>query len=342
VGGEKSWSGFYNALNCFFLDTPSVLARRQLRNVQQYLLFAIPGIVFLSGCANTPYKFGTADRYRTSAELAARTEVPIERGQPNAVVDSIGWVWGIPGKIMLWDRRVSSHRIDEHTAEEIAAYLCDNELSTVKVRLNQYHPGDDWRRLAANKSVGAGWRYTVGALSVLGETVLPGRIFGSDHYNPYTNAIHLYSNVPAIALHEGGHAKDYAYRKWKGTYAFSRILPISPLCQEVIATNDALGYLKATRGLEAQQEGYVLLYPAFGSYVGAELSRYVPAGQLVGVLCGHAAGRWMSWKLEENVTDTDGNFLYDRDSVSGRATLSSPENPPAESESAEASPLSAQ
>lgn len=32
----------------------------------------------------------------------------MERGQPNVVIDSIGWVWGIPEKIMLWDRRVSN------------------------------------------------------------------------------------------------------------------------------------------------------------------------------------------------------------------------------------------
>ena len=115
---------------------------------------------------------------------------------------------------MLFDRRVENHRIDQQTENEIAAYLNDNELTSVKVRLNQYRPADDWKRLVANKSVGAGWRYTIGGLSVLGETIFPGRMFGSDHFNPYTNTIHLYSNIPAIAIHEAGHSKDFARRKW--------------------------------------------------------------------------------------------------------------------------------
>ena len=214
-------------------------------------------------------------------------------------VDTFGWAWGIPSKILLWDRRVENHRIDAHTETQLATYLGENELSTVKVRLNQYHPREDWHRLVANKSVGAGWRYTVGAVSVAVEAIFPGRLFGGDHYNPYTNTIHLYSNAPAIALHEAGHAKDFARRKWKGTYAAARILPIVPLIQEAIATSDALGYLEANENVSAQQEAYEILYPAYGTYVGAEIKALGPFGVVIGALGGHAIGRWKSWKLEE-------------------------------------------
>ena len=285
---------------------------RCLRPLLSALLTA--WLVTLLGCASNHYQYGNAAKYHVSQELAAKTDVQIERGRPHVVVDSIGWVWGIPDKILLWDRRVLNHRIDERTEAEIAEYLACNELSSVKVRLNQYRPGDDWKRLAANKAVAPGWRYTIGALSVLGETVFPGRVFGADHYNPYSNTIHLYSNAPAIALHEAGHAKDYAYRKWKGTYAFSRVLPISPIVQEAIATNDALSYIKAHRGLESQQEGYELLYPAYGSYIGREMTRFLPAGQLIGVIGGHVAGRWMSWRLEQQFNESENVFEYQQES----------------------------
>ena len=266
----------------------------------------------LPGCATTPYIFGSAESYHTSQELAACTQTQIERGKPNVVVDSLGWVWGIPGKIILFDRRVENHRIDSQTEEVMAAYLNDNELLTVKVRLNQYRPLDDWKRLAANKSVGAGWRYTFGAVILLGETIFPGRVFGSDHYNPYSNTIHLYSNVPALGLHEAGHSKDYARRKWKGTYAATYFLPLVPLYQEAVATNDALGYVMTTGDLQARQEAYNILYPAYGTYVGNAISGVVPGGYFVGVIGGHIAGRWKSWDVTRLYLSNHDAFLHSR------------------------------
>jgi hypothetical protein len=258
----------------------------------------IPALMILPGCATAPYTFGSSDSFRVSKDLAARRGSQVERGQPNAVIDTFGWVWGIPGKIILFDRRVENHRIDAMTEAEIMAYLADNELSTVKVRLNQYRPLDDWQRLTANKSVGAGWRYTLGTLSVVGETVFPGRLFGGDHYNPFTNTIHLYSNVPAIAIHEAGHSKDFARRKWKGTYAAAYLLPGAPLYHEAVATNDALGYIVATRDIEAQREAYEILYPAYGTYVGNAVSGFVPFGYIAGVIGGHISGQWKSRTLQ--------------------------------------------
>lgn len=285
--------------------------------------FAIVSILALTGCATTPYRLGSASSYHTSPELAARTQTQIERGQPNVVIDSLGWVWGIPAKLTLFNHRVENHRIDEHTEAEIAAYLHDNELSTVKVRLNQYRPLDDWGRLRANKAVGAGWRYTFGAFTVLGETVLPGRVFGSDHYNPYTNTIHLYSNVPALAIHEAGHSKDYAQRKWKGTYAAFYGLPFVRLYQEVIATNDALGYVMETRDLDAQQDAYEILYPAYGTYVGSAISGPIPHGYFVGLVGGHIAGRWKSWDLGKNDNAEKHIYKYTRQ-LDGASTVSAP------------------
>ena len=265
-------------------------------------LLAAIALCGISGCATTPYRFGAAQWYRTSPELEARTaSQPIERGQPNKVLDTVGWVWGIPNKIILWDRRIENHRIGPQTEAAVADYLAKNELSSVKVRLNQYHPGDDWRRLAANDSVGAGWRYTLGALSVLGETILPGRVFGGDHFNPFTNTIHIYSDVPAVAVHEAGHSKDFAQREWKGTYAAVYLLPGVPLYHEARATNDALGYLLTESDEQTQQDAYEILYPAYGTYVGGALGgAFAGYGTyFASVLGGHAVGRFKSGQIAD-------------------------------------------
>ncbi|MEO8495709.1 MAG: hypothetical protein ABI614_11605, partial [Planctomycetota bacterium] len=230
-----------------------------------------------SGCVTAPYRYGSNATYHTSEKLAAVTDVQIERGQPRPIIDGVGWVIGIPGKIVLWNRRIDNHNISEETEQALADYLAMNDLTTVKVRLNQYAPGDEWGRLVANDSVGWGWRYTLGAVLWLGETVLPGRVIGGDHYNPFTNTVSVYSDVPAVALHEGGHAKDFARRYYKGTYAAGYLLPVTPLWYEAVATNDALSYLRAEGTLEDEQAADRVLYPAYGTYLGDSLSTVVPA-----------------------------------------------------------------
>jgi hypothetical protein len=226
----------------------------------------------------------------------------IQRGERRKVIDAVGWVVGIPGKLLLWNRRVDNHNIGPETEAAMVEYLQVNGLDTVRVRLNQYRPGEDWRRLVRNKSVGAGWRYTFGAVSVLGETVIPGRIFGGDHFNPYTNTIHLYSDIPTIALHEGGHAKDFARRKWKGTYAAIYTLPIVPLYHESIASRDVVAYLEAIGTTEQRAAASRILYPAYGTYVGSAAGTFAPnyASPIyyVGLIGGHIAGRVEARQIE--------------------------------------------
>lgn len=261
-------------------------------------------VLGLAGCATVPYHYGAAGQYHTSDELAASSEPQITRGSSRPVIDGVGWVVGIPGKLILWDQRVDNHCISPETEESLARYLAANELETVNVRLNEYAPLEEWQRLVANKAVGWGWRYTLGTLAWVEYTVLPGRIFGGDHYDPYTNTISLYSDVPSLALHEGGHAKDFARREYQGTYAAVYHLPGVPLWHEAVATNDALGYLRAAGTLAEEQEAYRILYPAYGTYVGGTASHFLgaPADLAVfaaAVIPAHVAGRFKAHQLEE-------------------------------------------
>jgi hypothetical protein len=260
---------------------------------------ALPlALALLAGCASVPYEFrGDLEAPGTLALRAG--EAQIERGRPNAFLDGLGhYVLSLPSKLILLNWRVDDHRISEETERALRQYLDENGLRSVKVRLNQYKPGDEWRRLGRNRDVNGFWRFTLGALAVASYTAFPGRAFGGDHYNPYTNTIHLYSNDRAIALHEAGHAKDLAaMRRFKGAYSALRVLPLVPLYQEAEATGDAIGYERERGNGADERHAYRALYPAWGTYVGGEVARWMPgpawlpyALAAAGALPGHVVG----------------------------------------------------
>jgi hypothetical protein len=133
---------------------------------------------------------------------------------------------------------------------------------------------------------------------VVGEAILPGRLLGGDHYNPFTGTIHLYSDIPAVALHEGGDAKDFTRRDFPGTYALLTGLPVVTLWPEAIATGDAIAYAGRQDDPDLQREAYRILYPAYGTYVGGavgDLAAPVALPVYAGaVVAGHAVGRTMT------------------------------------------------
>jgi hypothetical protein len=258
----------------------------------------------LCGCASLPYDYGRD--LETGLTLHLRPGEPrTERGRPHALLDGVGhYVISLPSKILLLSWKMNNHDISEETEAALQAYLDANGLCNVKVRLNQYAPGGEWRRLAKNREMPGAWRFTLGALAVSFYTILPDRFFagliGGDNYNPYTNTISLYSDSRAVALHEGGHAKDFAEvrnRHWKGLYAAIRILPVVPLWQEGVATRDALGWERAHGDARDERHAYRMLYPAYGTYVGGEASRFLPLGWISlavrygPVVVGHVVGQ---------------------------------------------------
>jgi hypothetical protein len=267
--------------------------------VRILFLTLLAGILSTS-CVSAPYSRG-ANLYRDASRPAPVADPQIERGRPNVVIDSVGWVLGIPGKILLWDRRLDNHSIGPETEQATREYLAENGLDKVKVRLNQYAPVDEFRRLVGNSEVGAGWRCTVGAV----QTILPGRLFGGDNYNPWTNTISLYSDIPAVALHEGGHAKDLAEVEWKGSYSILYVIPFVPLWHEKEATDDALSYLRARGDTDGEKEAYRILYPAYATYIGGTFTDLVPQGDLaitaITVIPGHIIGRWKAAHLEDRL-----------------------------------------
>ncbi len=273
--------------------------------IKGLLLAGITGALFLTGCANLPYRYGRTDDYHNLVPLQTNEE-QIVQGAPNKFLDASGWFWpdSLYAKLILWNTRVDSHRFSKETEDILRAYLQTNGLKDVKVRINSCNVGGELQRTLHNEAVGAGWRYTLGMINWVYYTIMPGRFFGGDNYNPYSNTINLYSDIPAVALHEAGHAKDFGRRTCKGTYAFAYMLPFFNLYPEALATRDALGYLRTEGSLQNQKTGYNTLYPAYGTYVGSNIGDWLLfpwnyAAMAGGVIPGHIAGRIRSATLPE-------------------------------------------
>ena len=131
-------------------------------------------VLIFDGCRVLQPSTINATRNNLPSELTRADESQIERRQPRPLIDGCGWLWGIPAKVVLWNAKVENHDISRETEQVLAEYLAANHLEEIKVRANQYRPLDDWKRLTRNKSVAWPWSYTIGTLSVLGETVFPG------------------------------------------------------------------------------------------------------------------------------------------------------------------------
>ncbi len=278
------------------------------------LLFALLIILSLGACASVPYQYTLNPESENALQLGINEE-QIEKGRPNGFLDNTGhYLFSLPTKLMLLNWQVCNHNISPATEKALQQYLATNNLNNVKVRLNQYAPGAEWSRLIRNRDMPGFFKYTAGVVATTIYTIFPDRLFcgiiGGDHYNPYTNTINLYSDNIPIAIHEGGHAKDFVPRNrhLKGWYALMRILPLMPLYQEGRASSDAISYMIAEDMLEERQDAYKILYPAYMTYVASEGIRWIPMEY------------WLSYSIQFAVT-IPGH-------ISGRIEAAVSENPP--------------
>lgn len=262
-----------------------------LRTAALILTIVFP--VTFSGCARLqPHEY---------QEFGYKGEPVTAEGKPVWIVDVLGNVFGVIGKIILWNWKVNRHRIESGTEEAVAAYLAENKdkLGNVAVQLNRYAPQDSWRRLFQNQGVEWPYKYTLGLLTVLiVDTILIDRIFGGDRYNPYTHTVHIHSDLPSVALHELGHAKDFSERRYRGSYGLLYVVPAAPLYHEFQASKEAFDYIREEDLHKTEIEAYKILYPAYGTYAG---SLFGYAGNIIGAIAGHIWGRTEARELEERL-----------------------------------------
>lgn len=261
-----------------------------------YFLFCL-GLLF-SNCYSLEKQYNYGNPYLPSPEFT-EDDPQFEEGEPIWILDKTGdWVFSIPSKLVLWDRKADNHHISKETKEYLIRYMKENNLRDVKVRFNQYAPLSEWKRLSKNQNINPVVRYFFGSISLLAYTFLPGRLFagtiGGDHYNAFTNTINLYSDLPPVAIHEGGHAKDFAQREKRTLYAAVYAIPIvGSLYHEAKASDDALNYFAEKEDIKQLESSYELLTPAYATYVGGAIGDIVvtPISTFT-VIPGHFYGRY--------------------------------------------------
>ena len=231
----------------------------------------------------------------------------------------------LPKKIILLNAKVDSHRVSSKTEAVLQEFLTAHPGATrdVKVRINQWTPVGELKRLTQNKRVEWYFRVFPGIPVTLWSS-LTGRVLGGDHYNPYTNTIHLFSDDSAIALHEAGHAVDFAGNPSPGLYAVGRILVPLELTQEQTASDIAIQHLKENKDREGELHAYQTLYPAFGTYGGDAAG--VPYGSYIGAGAGHVIGFWQRHERRLGYQALDEAHVQDY-VVTGNRDVSGPAKP---------------
>ena len=206
------------------------------------------------------------------------------------MIDSAGRLFGVPNRIAILDRRVDNHDVSIQTESELTQYLQQNGLNEVLVRVNQYDPLGEWKRLVANRRIRPFWRFSIGTFEMLKYTLLPGRVLGGDWYNPFTDTINLYSDLPEFAISEAAYAMDVRSRKNPGAYAALKEIPFVGLSHETRSTEATLNYF-SQQDSERYEEARNILIPNYGADWGGQIAAFLPYGNVIGRIVGGATAR---------------------------------------------------
>ena len=114
---------------------------------------------------------------------------------------------------------------------------------------------------------------------------------GGDWYNPFTDSVHLYSDIPAIGLSKAAYAKDVHSRSLPGTYASFQDAPIIGLYHEKLANDEVVNHLKQHGSAAQVAEAERILDPDFSGSVGAQTLGFLPYGNVYGRAAGALVGQ---------------------------------------------------
>ena len=268
--------------------------RMRIADTQVMLLIVSVFCPLMCGCVSdnawTPRR-SVAPSSLPDPALSASSGMDLHFGRPNKLVDSAGWIVGIPRKVLLWDRRVDNHDVGDETTQTMASFAQLHELEGLCVRVNQYDPLDEFSRLRTNQTVAPGWRYTFGTMRLITYTLVPGRVFGGDQYNPYTNSVYIYSDVPALAVEAAAYAKDVQTRSLPGTYAAVNELPFVSIWHETVNVRDAAAFMKSHGTDQQKTDGLRVLHANYGSTL-AIATGAGPVAQVGAAVAGQITGRF--------------------------------------------------
>lgn len=221
------------------------------------------------------------ERLKNDPELEEKlNQIMLTRGRQNKVTRVIDgardFFFSLPGKLLLWNRSFGSadplHK-DAETAVKLA--LLEGDSLDTHISINEYNPKLIWSRTFKNDKASFLAKITLGTLAAIIYTVIPRRLVAGDAYFPIADTVVLYSDNMDIALHEAGHAIDFAEKHkvgiGPGIYNLGAIVFPIRLYQEAVATGKAFEFTAEHGASEDLRSSYALLFPAFGTYLAASI-----------------------------------------------------------------------
>lgn len=222
---------------------------------------------------------------RVEGEKTLSNNAVIINKKSNPLMYGLGQLLSIPAKILLFDTKVGAHPKKETIDTIVQNVEGNDKLSNLTVRVGHTAPLKDTYRLLTDKKIKEEVPLYLRILGIpttlLGGTLA--HLFRMDHYNPFTHTASIYSDIPAVGMHEVGHANFYAKKRGgRLPRLLLQLSGIGTLYHEYRASKYANASLEPH--LKYQTGRY--LFPAFGTYLG-----YVAGvGPLVGAIGGLIAG----------------------------------------------------
>ncbi len=243
------------------------------------LALAIFGLVSGSGCIQKTYRYGIANQEL----LATLPQTPnlITVGGHHPRIDSIEQTVQYPAKVFRRWFSPSKPFEDPDTlrlqaVQSATDYLDDNGLKGVYVDVREYNPREQWNRLQNNRNISPFWKYTGGSLYHVGYCVLPGRAFGVDSYNGFTNTLSINSTSPANSLLRAGYVKKLYDQRYPGTYIAANWLPILPLVRDASIANDVLTYARLKQQWPVEKDLLPQVYAQLGGDTVSQATSLIP------------------------------------------------------------------
>ncbi len=216
------------------------------------------------------------ERYNNDPDMKRKNNRMVVGKDPK-LVRMIGWVGSMPAKLILINTHVGTS-VGNLTAASVYLQLkTDPKLTDMTIRLNHINPWEDAVSMFTRPEIAAKYPFLMRLLNFaedfFGEIGLA--FVRGDAYGSGANVAVLYSDVPAVALHELGHAKDYANKKNKWTrsiYELATLIPGMQLWKEAYASHYAFDNLASyVSGFWGRLHQKVSLCLAFMTYVVATI-----------------------------------------------------------------------
>lgn len=213
-----------------------------------------------AGCAGAPYRFGTSDT-RGIESTAGRV---VSQGTASPRLDRLERVLESPSRLPL----IPDPPPDVPGEETLAAleeYLDRNGIRDLHIAIGEYAPRRHWSRIRENRQLGGVWKYPLGSVGWVLQTMIPDRVIDRTFYSPYSNTLVINSDDLPEVLAAAAYAKDIRSRTWRGPYALMANLPFVSMVHTVASTSDVLTYARHHDDWELERDCYRTLYPGLGA-----------------------------------------------------------------------------